>query len=354
MQMFRSTGIRFSLLILIFLAGVTGFVLPARAEVYRRPLGDTVVISRPLPSTFHRWEIEDFSGNYFQNVDEIVEEERQVQFVFQAVEAGTESLHLRRLRRTAFVEEVDDTAQITLVSYAPEEPDVPEEVEEPEEEIAEPEPEDPRDRAEREALAEVDELLEIERYEAARELIHQQIDGAEDEETEIRWLNKLAESYYAEEDFEQAIASWEEMVESFPEESPASWLYRIAESYREMDEDDEAELLLLRIRHRHRATYRWSDAMKMLAEIAIDRENYERAASILESLRAAYRQPTGDVLLELARLYDRFEPVRDYERAVEYYRQAARQLQNEQPDRAREVNRRADYLEENYVGFGVD
>ncbi len=358
MQIFKSTGIKFPLLILFLLAGVFGTFLPARAEVYRREIGDTVELTRPLTSIYHVWELEGFEGRFFELVDEVIHNGEQAEFKFRALEAGTESFRLQRVRRTAFVEDVEDSREITMVAYIPDEPDEPDEPEDPVEEDLEEvevvEEEEIIAEAEYEVLAEVDELFELERYENARELINQQLDDPEDEQAEIRWLEKLAESYYLPEEFSEAIATWEEIIDSFPDESPVEWLYRIADSYREAGEDDEAELVLLRLRHRHRHTYRWSDAMKMLAEIAIDRDNHERAAGILEELRAAYREPvSGDVLWQLARLYDRYEPVRDYEQAVEYYRRAARQLEANQPDRAEEANSRADYLLENYVEFGV-
>jgi predicted Zn-dependent protease len=95
--------------------------------------------------------------------------------------------------------------------------------------------------------------------------------------------------------------------------------------------------------------------MEMLADIALENNNVERARTILERAQSVL---PGDqyprLTLRLARLYDEYTPVRDYRRAVQLYRKAARQLEESDSEAARNARKRADYLTQNYVNFGTE
>lgn len=337
------------------------FNLPARGETLQLAVGETLTISRSLPSTFHSWELNNFEGNYFKFEEESDFLEGSVRYKFKAVEAGTENFQIRRVRRSSFTEEIEDTEAVSLVAHIPDEPggkEVAEEQEVSTEEKNQAGKEDssesPGENIDYEVLAEVNELLDLERFEPAREIINEQLNKTGNKQLKKQWLDKLAESYFRAEEYEEAIETREEMIDQFPEESPAGWLYQIARAYRENNEPDEAELSLMRIRHRYRNASRWPDAMQQLAEIAIERKNYQRAANLLKELENKYEKPVpGEILFQLARLYDQFEPVRDYEQAVDYYQLAARRLRNDNPDLSEEAADRASYLMDNYVEFGM-
>ncbi|MFP4687801.1 MAG: tetratricopeptide repeat protein, partial [bacterium] len=213
---------------------------------------------------------------------------------------------------------------------------------------------DEGDARQQQLFAEVDELLELERFGPAREIINEQIDKTRDSILE-RWIEKLAESYVREENYQEAIEQYRVLIEEFPDRKQAQWLFNIADAYREDGEDDQAQLILLRIRYRHRNSQIWPRAMRSLAEILTADENYDRARRILEEIiEGQNRNRHPKTILTLARLYDRQPVVRDYERAVEYYQKAARLLEDDEPEDADQARSRARYIIENYLQFGTE
>jgi tetratricopeptide (TPR) repeat protein len=156
-------------------------------------------------------------------------------------------------------------------------------------------------------------------------------------------------------DYEGAIAQWRRLIEEFPDGSRAGWLLSMAEAYRKINEDDQAQLLLMRIRFRHRQSPVWPQAMRELAVISTERDEYEHAREVLEDVVSVYdanRYP--ETVLELARLYDHQPILRDYSKAVNYYREAAAVLEKKKPEQAKKARSRADYLVKNYIDFGTE
>ncbi|MGM0380960.1 MAG: tetratricopeptide repeat protein [bacterium] len=331
-------------------------ISPLYGETYRAEIGDEISISRPLASAFQKWELYNFEEQNFKMTGKSTDSRRTV-FKFQADRAGTETFQVRRLRRTAFSGDFEKVEDITLVAEFPRvesRSSSSQSSSQSEQSAGGDNRQSSEVQFERNIVEEVDELLELEKFESAREIINNQLDEVEDKRARRQWMNKLAQSYYRAEEYAEAVDVWRDMIDRFSEMSPARWLYEIARSHKKNNEEDSAELTLLKIRHRYRNSSRWPEAMKMLAEIASEKENYERAVEILEQLRAIYGDSiTGEVLLDLARLYDRFEAIRDYEQAVQYYRRAADKLENTSPESAKQARTRADYLVDNYVKFGV-
>ncbi len=208
----------------------------------------------------------------------------------------------------------------------------------------------------------VEELIERKKFDPAREEIQKQIEkikkNADDGDTgplQKRWLEKLAESYYLAEEYQQAIETWRRLIEQYPGATVPEWLYSIAQAYRKNDNDEQAELVLMRIQYKHRGSSIWTKAIKMLGSIAAEQGGIERARQLLEKARRVYKSRSNPLLtLKLAQIYDRFKAVRDYEKAVKYYRAAAQGLRTQAPEKAKKARRRAEYLVENFVNFGIE
>ncbi|MFB6355236.1 MAG: tol-pal system YbgF family protein, partial [bacterium] len=171
-----------------------------------------------------------------------------------------------------------------------------------------------------EAWNRANEMLKLKRYEPARKVIKEQLKEA-NASARWKWKNLLAKSY---------------------------------QKHRKNRQDDKAELVLLRIRHRHRGTSSWPKAMIELGEISRTQGEFKRARQLLEKARRAYKQSNNpNLLLRLAELYDKHSGIRDYERAVKFYRQFANRVASSKPKKAKTARKRAEYLEKNYVKFGT-
>lgn len=348
----------------------------ARAQTVNTRAGETFTVSLTAGSSYQNWELDSYDENFVElENSERSDAEQQVEFIFRAVTAGTTQLVFEKSIRTALVDrrQGSDTYQVIIEAdrttseseaeseFEPQSPSL-----ETDYSASDRADTDSGSQLDRDDWAMVNEFIELEKFDAARETIREKIDeysedgrqsSSQDNSNKLkrRWLTKLAESFEQAEEYEQAIETWQRLTEEFPEGPVARWLYSIAQNYRKLNDDDQAELVLLRIRHRHRDSPVWTKAMEMLGRIAIENGEMERARQLLEKAEQVYR--SGDrpgLLLKLAEVYDRYEAVRDYAKAVRFYRRAADRLEDSQPDKAEKARRRARYLENNFVDFGAE
>lgn len=366
---------------LLFLSVLAPAVLRADTSERTVTRGNTFTIERPRDSTFLKWTIDSFDARKLSlretTMADTVGRDR---FQFEALETGESTINLVLEQSTVFGNSVASTETIVVNVVEPGvstgdrtgdnsdgsgAPRVSDETverltEDPEESSPSPPSTagtDNNGRADvagldREEWDQAQELIETERYEAARNIIEEQIQDARGTAKQ-RWQNELARTYMEQGQYEQAANQWEAMVEEFSNGPVAEWKYKAARAYREAGMNDQAELTLLEIRHRHRQAEQWVNAMIEMGEIAIDRGNYDRARSILETARKPLEDRDNPRLtLRLARMYDDFEPIRDYERAVRLYQSAGEALRDSDPEVSQEALDRAEYLRENYVNFG--
>ncbi len=368
------------LLLLSFIAGAFIFALrePAVAADYSLEVGGELELELELSSRHEDWVVE----TYDDSIIELEKREkavapRRVVFLFSGrSEGSTEVSFVRRIATRLVEREIDSrtyTFDVTAV-----EPD-PEPDEEPDEE---PEPPEEReaeyyisleysqydlndlalavsDTVHREWSSARD-LRERGQYEAARDLIEENIenfspDDENDDSLQVFWREKLALNYMADENFGNAIEIWENLVDNHPGQDVARRLYMIARAQRADGAEDEADITLRLIRHRHRQRPEWVPAMLELGDLMEEQGDYEEARSLWEQAQqAAAPQYQADLFLRLAELYRGYREVRDFPRAVEYYRRAADLLVEEEPEKAEEINERAQHLVENYINYGVE
>jgi TolA-binding protein len=351
--------------------------------------GDTFDVELSVDSSFHSWEL----VNYDVRTLSLIAKQPpsnvgNYRFVFETLRPGDADLHFRRNLNTAIsTEELEEhfvTVRIQERGEGRSEPEPPELIDQPDEQPPSPEPsptenqegtapiedhsqpspEQPSpetpDQPENQSGPNADpdywgrsnELIETGYYEEARELIQERV-GRTAGETRQRWMNLEAQSYMEEENYEEAIAVWENMIEEFKQGPQARWLLSVAEAHRENGARDQAELALLEVRHHHQESSQWPEAMTRLARIAQDKDNPDRARRILEEARSRLdnrRHP--DILMKLARIYDQYPSTRNYYKAVKLYQQAARGY-DASDTRGEEARKRASYLRDNFLNFGT-
>ncbi|GEM_PF-5484071 len=369
------------LLLFCFLAGlfIFSFSPAVVAADYTLEVGEELQLELELSSRHEDWEVEAYDDSILElETQEKAVSPRRVKFMFLGLSEGTTEVSLVKRMTTRLVDREIDSRSYTVEVIAPL-PDEPEP--EPDED---PEPEEPEEVAEEyhinldfsdynisdRAMAVSDtvhrdwsnarNLRERGLYEAARELIEEKIENfnPNDENEDsllIFWREKLALNYMADDEYESAIGVWENLIEDYPRRDVARWLYMIALAQRAEGLDDEAEITLLQIRHRHRGKAEWIPAMYELGDLMEEEAEYEEARSIWEqALRVASPRYQADLFQRLAELYSRQREVRDFPRAVDYYRQAVELLAEEEPDKADELRTKAQYLVENYIDYGVE
>lgn len=333
--------------------------------------GDTFAVDLPVESSFHAWELNDYDVRKLSLVSkEPPSGLGRYRFVFETLGQGQTSLEFQRLLETAISRETleNRTVNVTVREETPEpateEPEAPDEEPspspEPEPEEPEPEP-SPEEGGTQPATApdpagsawdEANELIETGQHDEARDLIQEQIGDAAGEERQ-RWMNLVAESHMDQENYGEAIAQWEDMIDEFSQGPKAEWLRSVARAHRLNGANDQAELALIQIRHRHRDSPQWEEAMQELGNMALEDNNVERARELLEEVESSLsgrRNP--EVLMQLAEIYDRYPPTRNYYKAVKLYQRAARRFDSSDT-RGRKAQKRASYLRENFLNFGT-
>lgn len=369
-------GLCFLVCVCLLLIGVgTSSAQQETTQSLTVDIEDTFSIERPIQSSFHSWELVDYDVRKVSLQQKIpADTPGRYRFVFEPLEIGRSQLVFRKKLNTALSSE---TLQNHVVSLTIEEErsDTPEESPQPSEDTQEsvsdtPVAEPPETESEEletseappEAEGDLDldwskwneaqDLIESGYHDEARDIIDQRI-GRTAGRKRQRWLNLKAKSFMDEEQYGEAVETWELMVERFNDGPQAKWLMSIAEAHRQNEAMDQAELALMQIRHRHSNQQEWPDAMISLAEMAIDRDNPKQAKKILQEARSRLpdrRNP--DVLLKLAEVFDRYPNTRNYYRAVKLYENAARRFDNSDT-RANMSRERADYLRENFLNFGT-
>lgn len=335
---------------------------------------DTFAVELPVESSFHAWELSDYDVRKLS-----LKSKRppggvgSYRFVFEAVGEGQTTLRFRRLLETAISQETLENRTINVTvrentseSVGQESDQVDEEPEQatpspepqPEESPGplppEPSPEDETDASDPEGSAwdEALELIETGQHDETRDLIQEEIGRAAGRDRQ-RWMNLMAESYMDQENYGEAIAQWEQMIEEFSQGPKAKWLRSVARAHRRNDATDQAELALIQIRHRHRDSPHWEEAMQELADMALAENNVQRTRELLEEVESS---PSGrrnpEVLVQLAEIYDRYPPTRNYYKAVKLYQRAARRFDSSDT-RSRKARERASYLRENFLNFGT-
>jgi TolA-binding protein len=378
---FRSSASSSLLLLLGVLTGVLLFPAQLSAQVERTvDRGEQFTVERSRSSSFLRWSVDSFDARKLSLVETTLADTVGTdQFQFEALESGEATVELKLQQTTVLGPETTDTETIILRIREPaadsDETDggttpvgpptvsdatIQDLQETDEAEGTRRNVPDPGNGDETTGLAgldrerwnQIEDLIENERFQAARDIINERLNESRGTAKQ-RWHNKLAQSYLEAEEYEQAAAEWDTMVEQYERGPTAEWKLESAKALREAGMDDQAELTLLEIRHRHRGSDQWVNAMVELGELAIRRGNYERARTILESAREPLEGTSNPRLdLRLARLYDEYAPVRDYERAVSLYESAGEALRETDPEAAQQALDRARHLRENYVNFG--
>jgi len=348
--------------------------------------GDTFDVALPVNSSFHSWELVEYDVRKLSLVSrEPPSNVGDYRFVFKTLGSGETDLEFRKKLNTAIsTEKLEERFTTVSIREQPEESDENAQLQtgeqSTEQESSESsgsqqatgpsagQTETPPVEAPSETIQEstsenapgndesywnrANELLKTGYYDEARELIQEQTGEAAGRARQ-RWINLEAESYFDQGNYEEAIATWEDMIEEFQQGPQARWLLSVAEAHRENEAPDQAELALLEIRHHHEDSPEWSEAMMRLARIAQDDDDPERARRILEGAQSRLNnRQSPDILMRLARIYDRHPSTRNYYKAVKLYQQAARGYDSSDP-RSQEARERASYLRDNFLNFGT-
>lgn len=387
---------------ILVLGGLVFLLLSPRSSRGAEPLvvqvGETFEVSRGISSSFEHWKLTDFDPGMMAVVHETPPDTVGAYRIgFEALKPGTTTIELRKFQKTALttrqrqtervpvrIQPAPDTrpgrlspkSQAPLVSGrsdSPGQPTAPKQdgvyVNPPPNTRPEPEQPDPPSRDDgddrappsgEDALppdpvlwAQVRDLLARERFEAGRDLIRRRLQRAEDD-SERLWTERLAESFRAEGQLQRAIETWYRLVKRHPGPDTARWLLNIARAHRRANRPREAELVLVRLRHRHPDHKAWFDAMRMLARLSREKGEFERSKGILEEVlrrRAPEQEPRSALLM--ARLLDREPPVRDYPRSVKLYTRAAAGLRGRESELAEAALQRAQHLRNSYLEYGV-
>lgn len=371
MRIFKLTGKNswFVLLVSVFSLLVASplFAVEETSESFSVQTGDTFVVKRPIDSSFHSWELDDYDVRKLSLIRKRPADTiGHYRFVFRTLSEGQVSLSFTKLLNTSLGSEelVNHTATVTIREEQPPRPESPEPEPEPTDDVEPeptpaPEPVRPRQShdapsgVDSEAWSQANDQIETGNYEEARELIDEQI-----AETAGRvrqeWMNLKAESYLDQENYAEAIGVWESMIDEFEQGPRAKWFNSIAEAQMKNDQPDQAQLSYMEIRHRFPDSTYWPEAMRELADIAVENDEIERARRLLERTRSRVNASEHPgLLLDLGEIYDRYPSIRDYPKAVRYYERAANVFDSSDT-RARTANDRARYLKENFLQFGTE
>jgi len=379
--------ILFIITLFIFSTSPTFAANSNRSTVSTR-VGEMFTVEQPRESTFLRWNATGFERRLIRlrrtSLADTVGKDR---FEFEALEKGSTQIRLQLIKSTVFGENQIDTRTVNVniqsaeapvgpgvnesenAEDAPTVPDtIARKIREDQDSLQSPGSGNSTSRQENsqpgetllESLEEspewqrVQDLIDRGQFPAARNIINQQIEESEGVRRR-KWKDLLARSFQEQGQFQQAARTWQELIDTFPKGPVPEWRLSMARAYRRAGSNDQAELALLELRHRNQDAPQWVDAMVELGELAIERGNYERARTILENARGPLQGRNNPrLLLQLARIYDRYRPVRDYERAVRLYRRASSALEGKDQSSAETARKRAQYLEENYVNFGFN
>lgn len=365
-------------IVLIISASVSP-VLSQETTSLERPVqpGDTFEIPLNVNSSFHKWQVENYDVRTLSLQSRIPADTiGQYRFVFEALKSGVTEVEFIKLLDTAMSsEEIDqNVVSVEVDESTPESAgqDTDQPAEQPTEETTQdpgteetepevepeqteaPESDQPETPGEVDATAwnEVQELIQTGHFEKARNMINDEADRAAGRAHQL-WREKKAETYLKQDNYEEAINVWQKLIDDFSQGPKAKWLMSIAETHIKNDAPDEAELSLLEIRHRHRDSKEWAKAMKLLAQLAKNRDEINRAKEILEEAQSELsdrRNP--DILMTLAEIYDKFPSARNYYKAVKFYRKAARRF-DQSDTRSQKAKDRAEYLTKNFLNFGT-
>jgi TPR repeat protein len=337
-------------------------------------VGDTFTISRPVNSSFHSWELADYDVRRLSLLSKRPADTiGEYHFTFEALEPGQSDLVFERFLNTALrserVEELmvsvtikggsieqtentgEDTPGITSAPITSGTSDTSEEFQ-PTDQGEEAEQTDNAPQLDWSEWDHAQEMIETENYQEARKLIQKQAVQASGE-ARYRWKQLEAQSYMEQKQYGNAIGVWEGLVKEFPSGPQAKWLLSIAKAHQNNDAPGQAELALLKIRHRHAGSPQWPTAMKRLAQLARERGEYKRARKILVEARSRLSMSAHpDILMELAEIYDKFSATRNYYKAVKLYRKAAMNF-DQSDTRSQQASKRAQYLRNNFLDFGI-